>query len=86
MGSDMLSFKNHLVEADMMKAAHARVKKMKKGSEVSFTHQQTGRKVTGTHGGVKMMGGRPYLDVHTTKTDSGGVTSGLSRVPVHHIH
>ena len=57
------------------------LKKMKKGSSVSFTNQQTGKKHTGTYQGMKTMGGRSYAHVEHPK----GVKA-PNMVPVHHIH
>jgi len=74
----MKKFKEMLPEMAMMKKAHDRVKKMKKGSSVSFTHANTGKKVTGTFDGIKRMGGRSYANVDHSK--------GSTMVPVHHIH
>ena len=49
-----------------------------KGKQVSFTHQASGEKVTGTYKGMKQMGGRSYAHIETgTKAH---------RVPPHHIH
>jgi len=55
-----------------------RVKKIPKGSEVSFTHSTSGKKVTGTFKGIKQMSGRPYA--HVEHKD------GATYVPVHQIH
>lgn len=64
-------------EASEMEAAAARLKKMKRGSDVSFTHATSGEKVTGKFQGVKRMSGRPYAHVETSK--------GAFHVPVHQI-
>ena len=77
----MQSFKAHLLEEDAIADAKKRLKKMKKGSSVSFTNQQTGKKVTGTYRGMKSMGGRSYAHVEHPK----GVRE-PNMVPVHHIH
>lgn len=55
-----------------------RVQKIPKGSSVSFTHSQTGKKVTGSYKGLKQMGGRSYA--HVEHGD------GATFVPVHQIH
>lgn len=73
----MQSFKNHVLEESVADAAKKKLAKMK-GQEVSFTHQGTGEKVTGTYGGIKSMGGRSYARVSTA--------SGGHHVPPHHIH
>ena len=62
-------------------AAKKRLKKMKKGSSVSFTNQQTGKKHTGSYQGMKNMGGRSYAHVEHPK----GVKA-PNMIPVHHIH
>ena len=74
----MQSFQNHLLTEDAVKAAKAKLKPMK-GKEVSFTHQQSGDKVSGTYSGLKSMGGRSYAHI-----DVKG--KGAFRVPPHHIH
>ena len=74
----MQTFKNHLSEASAIDAAKAKLKKMKKGSEVSFTDARSGKKVTGKYHGLKSMGGRSYAHVEHEK--------GATRVPVHQIH
>ena len=58
--------------------AYNKMKRMKKGASVSFTHAQTGQKVTGTYGGLRNMGGRSYA--HVQHKD------GATRVPVTQIH
>lgn len=79
MGSiEMQSFSNHVIAEDAIKAATAKLKKVKKGSEVSFTHQQSGEKVSGQYQGLKRMGGRSYAHIETGKS--------AFRVPVHHVH
>ena len=75
----MLGLKQHIVESEAIAKAHAKLKKMKKGSEVSYTHYKTGEKKTGEYGGLKRMGGHSYAMVHHGK-------EGSMRVPVHHIH
>ena len=78
MGSNnMQAFKNHMLTEDAVKAAKAKLKPMK-GKEVSFTHQASGKKITGTYQGMKQMGGRSYAHVETGKD--------AHRVPPHHIH
>jgi hypothetical protein len=64
---------------EVQAAATARLKKMKKGSSVSFSSQNdSGKKVSGTYGGLKRMGGRSYAQVHHD--------TGSTHVPVHQIH
>jgi hypothetical protein len=77
MGSKMQSFKNHSLQEDAVAAAKKKLKPMK-GKEVSFTHQQSGKKVTGTYKGLKQMGGRSYAHIETGKE--------AYRVPPHHVH
>ena len=77
MGSNMQSLKQHIAEADAVMNAKAKLKKMK-GKEVSFTHQSSGKKVTGTYQGLKQMGGRSYAHIETGKS--------AHRVPPHHVH
>lgn len=74
----MQQFKTFVSEADAVNAAKAKLKKMKKGSTVSFTHHSSGEKVSGEYQGLRNMGGRSYAQVETGK--------GAHRVPVHHIH
>ena len=74
----MQQFKNFVIEGEAIDAAKAKLKKMKKGADVSFTHHNTGQKVTGTYGGLKRMGAHTYASVNTDKE--------THRVPVHHIH
>ena len=73
----MQSFQNHSLQEDAVAAAKKKLKKMK-GQQVSFTHQQSGEKVSGTYQGMKQMGGRSYAHVETGKS--------AFRVPPHHIH
>jgi hypothetical protein len=73
----MQSFKAHILEEDAVADAKKRLKTMK-GKQVSFTHQSSGKKVTGTYQGMKQMGGRSYAHIETGK--------GAHRVPPHHIH
>jgi len=73
----MKSFKGLMEEMSAVDAAKKRLKSMK-GKEVSFTHQTTGEKITGTYKGLKQMGGRSYAHVETGKQ--------AFRVPPHHIH
>lgn len=73
----MQSFKNHVLEESVVDAAKKKLAKMK-GQEVSFTHQTTGEKVTGTYNGMKSRDGRSYARVSTA--------SGGYHVPPHHIH
>lgn len=74
----MQSFSNFLIKESAIEAAKKKLKKMKKGSQVSFTHSQTGEKVTGEYHGLKRMGAHSYAHVETGKD--------AFRVPVHHIH
>lgn len=73
----MQSFKKHMLQEDAVVAAKKKLKNMK-GKEVSFTHQASGKKVTGTYKGMKSMGGRSYAHVEAG--------DGAHRVPPHHIH
>ncbi len=75
----MQSFQNHSLQEDAVAAAKKKLKPMK-GKEVSFTHQQSGEKVTGTYQGMKQMGGRSYAHIE------GGKGKGAFRVPPHHVH
>lgn len=74
----MQKFKTFVTEGEAIAAAHEKLKKMKKDSNVSFTHATSGEKVSGKYKGLKRMGGRTYAHVETGK--------GAHRVPVHHIH
>ena len=73
----MQSFKNHSLQEDAVAAAKKKLKPMK-GKEVSFTHQQSGKKVSGTYKGLKQMGGRSYAHIETGRE--------AYRVPPHHVH
>lgn len=73
----MKSFKQLTEEISSYEQHKARVQKIKKGSQVSFTNT-AGKKVTGTYQGLKTMGGRAYA--HVEHGD------GATRVPVHQIH
>lgn len=64
--------------SDRYNAAKKKLQKMKKGSQVSFTHATTGKKVTGSYEGLRNMGGKSYA--HVEHGD------GATRVPVHQIH
>ena len=77
----MQSFSNFNEAMADIDAAKKRLRKMKKGSSVSFTNQQTGKKHTGTYQGMKSMGGRSYAHVEHPK----GVKA-PNMIPVHHIH
>ena len=77
----MQSFSKFTEDSHEIDAAKKRLKKIKKGSSVSFTNQQTGKKVTGTYHGLKNMGGRSYAHVEHPK----GVRQ-PNMIPVHHIH
>lgn len=74
----MKSFKQLSEELSNYEKHKARVQKIKKGSQVSFTHAQTGDKVTGTYQGLKNRGGRSYAHVNSDQ--------GAHYVPVHQIH
>jgi hypothetical protein len=74
---NMDSFKSHVLYEDAVADAKKKLKSMK-GKEVSFTHQASGKKVTGTYQGMKSMGGRSYAHIETGKQ--------AHRVPPHHIH
>ena len=74
----MQQFKTFVAEGEAIDKAKAKLKKIKKGTEVSFTHHKTGQKVTGTYQGLKRMGAHSYAHVETDKE--------AHRVPVHHIH
>ena len=78
---NMQSFSKFNEDMADVDAAKKRLKKMKKGSSVSFTNQKTGKKVTGTYHGMKNMGGRSYAHVEHPK----GVRE-PNMIPVHHIH
>ena len=49
-----------------------------KGQTVSFTHQSTGKKITGTYQGMKRLGAYSYAHIET------GIQA--HRVTPHHIH
>jgi hypothetical protein len=55
-----------------------RVQKITKGSQVSFTHATSGKKISGTYQGIKRMGGRSYA--HVEHKD------GATYVPFRDIH
>ena len=74
----MQQFKTFVAEGEVIANAKAKLKKIKKGSEVSFTDHKTGQKVTGEYRGLKRMGAHSYAHVETGKS--------AHRVPVHHIH
>lgn len=74
----MKSFKTLMEELSHIEKATAKLKKIKKGTEVSFTDQQTRKKVTGQYGGLKRLGAYSYAKVNTDKM--------THAVPVHHIH
>lgn len=73
----MQSFKAHSLAEDAVAAAKKKLAKMK-GQQVSFTHQASGEKITGTYKGMKQMGGRSYAHIETGTR--------AHRVPPHHIH
>ena len=73
----MDSFKTYSLYEDAVADAKKKLKKMC-GQQVSFTHQASGEKVTGTYQGMKSMGGRSYAHIETGKK--------AHRVPPHHIH
>lgn len=74
----MKTFKALMEQMSSMDQHKKRVQKMAKGSSVSFTHSQTGNKVTGKYMGLKSRDGNSYAAVETDK--------GRFHVPVHHIH
>ena len=57
------------------------LKKVKRGSKVSFNHAKTGKKITGTYQGLKRMMGRSYAHVEHPKG-----SNHPNMIPVHHIH
>ena len=73
----MQSFANHSLMEDAVADAKKKLKKMK-GQTVSFTHQSTGKKITGTYQGMKRMGAYSYAHIETGKQ--------AHRVTPHHIH
>ena len=77
----MQSFSKFNEDMADIDAAKKRLRKMKKGSSVSFTNQHTGKKHTGSYQGMKNMGGRSYAHVEHPK----GVKA-PNMIPVHHIH
>ena len=77
----MKSFGNFLVEQDEIEAAKKKLKKIPKGSKVSFSHSKTGKKITGTYHGLKRLGAYSYAHVEHPK----GVNH-PNFIPVHHIH
>jgi len=58
----MDTFKSHALYEDAVADAKKKLAKMK-GKQVSFTHQASGEKVTGTYKGMKQMGGRSYAHI-----------------------
>lgn len=74
----MKTFKSLLEEMSAVDAAKKKLKGMK-GKQVSFTHQASGEKISGTYHGLKQMGGRSYAHVEVPG-------KGAFRVPPHHIH
>lgn len=74
----MKTFKQLQEEISGYEQHKKRVQKIKKGSQVSFTHATSGEKVTGTYKGLKNRGGRSYAHVETG--------SAAHYVPVHQIH
>lgn len=74
----MKTFKQLQEELSDYERHKKRVQKIKKGSQVSFTHATSGEKVTGEYQGLKNRGGRSYAHVETG--------SAAHYVPVHHIH
>ena len=63
----MKSFGNFLVEQDEIEAAKKKLKKIPKGSKVSFSHSETGKKITGTYHGLKRLGAYSYAHVEHPK-------------------
>jgi len=73
----MKTFKNLIEQLSSTDQAKKKLKGMK-GKQVSFTHQTSGEKVSGTYKGLKQMGGRSYAHVEHEK--------GATYVPPHQIH
>ena len=76
----MQSFSQFNEDTPEYNQAKKNLKKIKKGSSVSFTHSQTGKKITGTYHGMKNMHGRSYAHVEHPK----GVNA-PNFIPVQHI-
>ena len=74
----MQSFKQISEDYD---TAIKNLKKVKRGSKVSFNHAKTGKKITGTYQGLKRMMGRSYAHVEHPKG-----SNHPNMIPVHHIH
>ena len=74
----MQSFKQLSEDYD---TAIKNLKKVKRGSQVSFNHAKTGKKITGTYQGLKRMMGRSYAHVEHPKG-----SNHTNMIPVHHIH
>lgn len=74
----MKTFKQLTEQLDQASAAKKKLQGMK-GKEVSFTHQASGEKHSGTYKGMKSMGGRSYAHVEVPG-------KGAFRIPPHHIH
>lgn len=65
------------IEEGVVDAAKARLKKVKPGSSLSFTHHKQG-KVTGKYKGMGQMGGKSFAKIDTGKE--------LHYVPPHEVH
>lgn len=73
----MKTFKEIREQTSNVAAAKDKLKKVAKGSTVSFTHHKHGQ-VSGTYKGMKQMGGRSYAHVEHPK-------HGAFYVPPHQI-
>ena len=58
-------------------------KRTGKAGEVSFSHQGSGKKISGHFHGIKRMGGRSYAHVEPHKGQGRDVPN---FIPLHHIH
>jgi hypothetical protein len=75
----MQTFKSFSEEKGVTLTGGGKSVTLKPGQNVSFTHHETGKKVSGTFRKKKMMGGRQYA--HVDMPDKTGMY-----VPVHHIN
>ena len=75
----MQTFKSFSEEKAVKLTGGGKTVTLKPGQNVSFTHHETGKKVSGTFRKKKMMGGRQYA--HVDMPDNTGMY-----VPVHHIN
>ena len=74
----MKTFKELSEEISGVAAAKEKLKKVKKGENLSFTHHKHGE-LSGEYQGMKRMGGRSYAHVEVKK-------HGAFYVPPHQIH